>query len=98
MLPAFMAGPFMSAARAMPPIAITRRVPSCANSKSCGSIPTGKLALGVPLILAIVAGISLASGAPYTYHADFFNAWNPASLAGFIDSCLHANKVCGTVT
>ena len=44
------------------------------------------------------AGISLASGAPYTYHADFFNAWNPASLAGFIDSCLHANKVCGTVS
>jgi uncharacterized protein DUF1996 len=44
------------------------------------------------------AGISLASGAPYTYHADFFNAWNQASLAGFINQCLHTGQVCGTVS
>ena len=44
------------------------------------------------------AGITLASGSSITFHADFFNAWNQASLSGFIDSCLHTGKVCGTVT
>ncbi|HET9600030.1 MAG TPA: DUF1996 domain-containing protein [Acidimicrobiales bacterium] len=44
------------------------------------------------------AGVSLASGAPYTYHADFFNAWNQSSLDAFIRYCLHSNQVCGTVT
>jgi hypothetical protein len=44
------------------------------------------------------AGISLASGATYTYHADFFNAWDQNSLAGFISSCLHTGQVCGTVS
>ena len=42
--------------------------------------------------------MSLASGAPYTYHADFFNAWNQTSLDAFIRYCLHSNQVCGTVT
>jgi hypothetical protein len=44
------------------------------------------------------AGITLASGSAYTFHADFSNAWNQASLTGFINSCLHTGQVCGTVT
>ena len=48
------------------------------------------------------AGAARASpwppGAAYTYHADFFNGWNQAAQAGFIDSCLHSNQVCGTVS
>lgn len=34
-------------------------------------------------------GISLASGSPYTAHADFFNAWNQRRLERLVDSCFH---------
>jgi hypothetical protein len=43
-------------------------------------------------------GLSLASGAPYTYHADFFNAWNQTALDNFVAFCLHNKNVCGTLT
>jgi Domain of unknown function (DUF1996) len=43
-------------------------------------------------------GLTLASGAPYTYHADFFNAWNQTAQANFIGSCIHAMRECGTVS
>jgi hypothetical protein len=43
-------------------------------------------------------GLTLASGPTYTYHADFFNAWNQTALANFIGSCIHAGRECGTVT
>jgi len=39
----------------------------------------------------------LSSGAPFTYHADFFNAWNQSALVGFVNFCLHRGVVCGTV-
>ncbi len=43
-------------------------------------------------------GLTLASGSAYTYHADFFNAWNQTALGGFISSCLHTGRECGTVS
>jgi uncharacterized protein DUF1996 len=43
------------------------------------------------------AGITLASGSAYTYHADYFNAWNQTALTNLINLCLHSGKVCGTV-
>jgi hypothetical protein len=43
-------------------------------------------------------GVTLSSGAPFTYHADFFNAWKQSALVGFVDFCLHSKAVCGTVT
>lgn len=42
------------------------------------------------------AGIALASGPPYTAHADFFNAWAPAKLAQLVTNCLNADRNCGT--
>jgi len=43
-------------------------------------------------------GLTLASGSAYTYHADFFNAWNQTALGSFISSCLHTGRECGTVS
>jgi hypothetical protein len=34
-------------------------------------------------------GVSLASGGPYTGHADFFNAWNQRALERLLDECFH---------
>jgi hypothetical protein len=43
-------------------------------------------------------GLTLASGATHTYHADFFNAWNQTALNNFVAFCLHNKNVCGTLT
>jgi Domain of unknown function (DUF1996) len=34
-------------------------------------------------------GVTLASGSPYTAHADFFNAWNQRALERLVASCFH---------
>jgi hypothetical protein len=44
------------------------------------------------------AGVGLASGAPWTYHADFFNGWNQTAQANFVALCLNRGLVCGTVS
>jgi hypothetical protein len=38
--------------------------------------------------------IELASGGQYSAHADFFNAWDPPTLARLVDSCLNALRHC----
>jgi Domain of unknown function (DUF1996) len=50
----------------------------------------------VPLIRLMIrypidrgAGVTLASGAPYTAHADFINAWNQRALERLVASCFH---------
>jgi hypothetical protein len=43
-------------------------------------------------------GLTLASGPTYTYHADFFNAWNQTALNDFVVFCLHNKNVCGTLS
>jgi len=41
------------------------------------------------------SGISLASGAQYSSHADFLNAWDEEVLASLVDGCLNALRHCG---
>ena len=41
-------------------------------------------------------GIAVASGAPYTMHADFWNTWQMSKLSALVTGCLNANKDCGT--
>jgi uncharacterized protein DUF1996 len=40
------------------------------------------------------AGLVLASGGQYSGHADFFNAWNQATLQGLVNGCLNALRHC----
>jgi hypothetical protein len=41
-------------------------------------------------------GITLSSGPHYTYHADFWNAWNPQSeLDRLVVTCLNGHLDCG---
>jgi hypothetical protein len=42
-------------------------------------------------------GVTVASGAPFTYHADFFNAWDPGAQLNFVNLCLRNGQVCGVV-
>jgi len=37
----------------------------------------------------------LASGSPYTAHADFFNTWEPEALEHEIDVCIRGDIICG---
>jgi hypothetical protein len=37
----------------------------------------------------------LSSGSIHTMHADFFNAWDEATLAGLVQRCLNADVHCG---
>ena len=39
-------------------------------------------------------GLALASGGQYSGHADFFNAWNQATLQGLVGGCLNALRHC----
>ena len=40
--------------------------------------------------------IYLASGSPYSAHADFINAWQQGALAKLVSSCLNRYRHCGT--
>jgi hypothetical protein len=42
-------------------------------------------------------GVSLSSGAWFTMHADFFNAWTPATQQRLIDECVKPSVRCGNV-
>lgn len=42
--------------------------------------------------------ITLASGSPYSIHADFWNTWDQARLSQLVDDCLNADQSCGTPT
>lgn len=42
-----------------------------------------------------VSSLRLASGAPYTAHADFLNAWDPERLATEVELCVRRGVVCG---
>jgi hypothetical protein len=41
------------------------------------------------------AAVSLSSGGQFSAHADFFNAWNQATLQSLVDGCLNALRHCG---
>ncbi len=38
--------------------------------------------------------VSLASGGPFSAHADFFNAWRQSDLQALVDGCLDALRHC----
>lgn len=40
--------------------------------------------------------ITLASGAYYTTHSDFWNTWQQPALVSLVDRCLNLNVACGT--
>lgn len=40
-------------------------------------------------------GVTLASGAAYTLHGDFFNAWNEGTLGKLTQDCINAGIDCG---
>ncbi len=44
---------------------------------------------------ATTGDITLASGAPYTIHGDFWNTWDQPTLDGLTATCINASKDCG---
>jgi hypothetical protein len=40
--------------------------------------------------------VTLASGSPYSAHADFFNAWEQTVLTNLVRNCLNLPRNCGT--
>jgi hypothetical protein len=38
--------------------------------------------------------VRLSSGAAYSFHYDFFNAWEPPILAALVRHCIHAGRQC----
>jgi hypothetical protein len=41
------------------------------------------------------SGVTLSSGAQYSAHADFFNAWRQGTLVSLVGKCLNALRHCG---
>jgi Domain of unknown function (DUF1996) len=39
--------------------------------------------------------VRLASGQPYTLHADYLDAWQPSALQNLVDQCINAGRNCG---
>ena len=80
-----------------------------ANHKShMAYLVNGTCPSGYPVVLPTVdievhyglvhgGTISLASGSWTSLHGDFWNAWDSATLNGFIKTCLHTGKICDRV-
>jgi hypothetical protein len=58
-------------------------------------VPVPALTVHVKYDIAGGPGVSLASGPFYTAHADFFNAWDQATLTSLVHSCINAQVKCG---
>jgi hypothetical protein len=58
-------------------------------------VPVPALTVHVKYDIAGGPGVTLASGPFYTAHADFFNAWDEATLASLVRSCINAQVKCG---
>lgn len=56
------------------------------------AVPRLVLRIGWPI--SVGRGITLASGAPYTLHGDFLNAWKQDTLATLIQDCINAGVDC----
>ncbi len=41
-----------------------------------------------------MTGVRLASGRGYTWHYDFFNAWDPPTLAALVSHCINGGLQC----
>ena len=66
------------------------------NGRCPSTHPVGVpgIALNVHYLIAGGAGVTLASGSPYSGHADFFNAWDAGTLQGLVDRCLNTGTHC----
>jgi hypothetical protein len=58
-------------------------------------VPVPALTVHVKYAIAGGPGVTLSSGAPYTAHADFFNAWDQAELTKLVQNCINAQVECG---
>ncbi|CAN5838923.1 hypothetical protein BH24ACT5_BH24ACT5_27290 [soil metagenome] len=58
-------------------------------------IPQLQFAVDYPVVDGDPSGLSLASGATHTAHADFWNTWDQAKLDQEVELCLVAQHVCG---
>jgi hypothetical protein len=41
-------------------------------------------------------GVNVTTAPGYTFHGDFFNAWDPAELQRRVTNCIRAGYICGT--
>jgi hypothetical protein len=58
-------------------------------------VPIPELSLLVKYPTPGGSDITVASGPTYSMHGDFFNAWDPATLANLVTTCLDAGVKCG---
>ncbi|MFN2589805.1 MAG: DUF1996 domain-containing protein, partial [Actinomycetota bacterium] len=58
-------------------------------------VPVPLISLNVRYLTPGGRGVRLASGSPWTAHADFFNAWDQQELAALVRHCLNENRLCG---
>ena len=69
------------------------------GGRACGGphpVALPKIVLHIRYPVPGGASVSLASGPAFTEHADFFNAWDPPTLASLVASCLAADVKCGS--
>jgi Domain of unknown function (DUF1996) len=59
-------------------------------------LPTVRIEVKYPSGIDGRGVITLASGAYYTMHADWFNAWDPTTLNLFVTRCINAGIDCGS--
>jgi Domain of unknown function (DUF1996) len=59
--------------------------------------PLPRLILRLEWHLRNGAGITLASGMPYTLHADFFNSWDQDRLRHLVEHCINEAIDCGVL-
>ena len=57
-------------------------------------VPVPALTVHVKYAIAGGPDVSLSSGAPYTAHADFFNAWDQTELTKLVHNCINAQVEC----
>jgi hypothetical protein len=70
--------------------------PTTGKCPSGHPVPVPKLQFKLTYATAGGGDAKLASGAAFTMHADFFNAWEPRALNQRIVSCLHPGETkCG---
>jgi Domain of unknown function (DUF1996) len=60
------------------------------------SLPSVRIEVKYPPGVDGRGTITLASGPYYTMHADWFNAWDHATLDAFVQGCIDANIDCGS--
>ena len=59
------------------------------------AIPRLEAFVRYPVGTSPIGTITLASGAYFTAHMDFWNAWKPAVLNWLLDNCINAGRDCG---